>query len=196
MKKLIAISILLFWPLNLLLSGHLKDLHGENFTNTVFRQDYQAEQRILEKINLYPSVFFARVFQNKAKIYLNKAGENLLALTDLNNYFFGFHPRQIVGNSNLKKFPFVSIIFFFVGLFYISQLKNKKYIPLLLIPSLIYLSILENFDRIDFLLWLPLSIIILGGLEIMQKSKYWRYLVIAYWIFSVPQFLRIFLGYQ
>lgn len=196
MKRLIACVILLFWPLNLLLNGQLNKFHGENFTNTVFRQDYQAEQRILEKINLYPTVFFARVFQNKAKIYLDKAGNNLLALTDLNNYFFGFHPRQIVGNQNIKKFPFVSIIFFLVGLFYFSNLKHKRFIMLLLIPSLIYLSFLESFDRIDFLLWLPLTLIILGGLEIVQNSKYWKYTVVIFWVFTIPQIIRIFMGYQ
>lgn len=196
MKKFIALVILIFWPLNLLLNGKLQEFPLGNLTKTVFQQDYQAEQRILEKINLYPTVFFARVYQNKARIYLDKASNNFLALTDLNNYFFGFHPRQIIGNQNLKKFPFVSIIFFLAGLYFFNRLKYKKLILQITIPSLIYLMLLDNFDRIDVLLWLPISLVILGGLDIVSLSKYWKYTASAFWIFTVPQLLRIFLGYQ
>ncbi|TSC88967.1 MAG: Uncharacterized protein G01um10145_676 [Microgenomates group bacterium Gr01-1014_5] len=196
MKKLIAFVILAFWPLNLFLNSGKQSFPLENFTKTIFQQDYQAEQRILEKINLYPTVFLARVYQNKARIYLDKASYNLLALTDLNNYFFGFHPRQIIGNQNLKKFPFVSIIFFLAGLYFFNRLKHKKLILQIAIPSLVYLTLLENFDRIDILLWLPMSLIILGGLDIVSRSKYWKYTASAFWIFTVPQLLRIFLGYQ
>lgn len=195
MKKLTAFVILIFWPLNLVLNGNLKDLPLENITRTIFHQNYQAEQRILEKINLYPTVFLARVYQNKARIYLNKASDNFLALNDLNNYFFGFHPRQVIGNQNLKKFPFVSIVFFLAGLFFFNRLK-KKLVLALFLPSIVYLSVLENFDRIDILLWLPLSLIIIGGLEIMSGSKYWKYVAVVFWIFTLPQLVRIFLGYQ
>lgn len=196
MRKLITIVILLFWPLNLFLNGKVQDFELESLTHTIFRQDYQAEQRILEKINLYPTVFFARLYQNKARIYLDKASNNLLALTDLNNYFFGFHPRQIVGNQNLKKFPFVSIIFFLTGLYFFNRLKHKRLILYLVLPSLAYLVLLENFDRIDVILWLPLSLIILGGLEIVSGNKYWKYTKIIFWVFTVPQLVRIFIGYQ
>lgn len=195
-KKLITFVILIFWPLNLALNGNLKDFPFEDLTRTVFHQDYQAEQRILDKINLYPSVLFARVYQNKARIYLDKISNNLFALTDLNNYFFGFHPRQIIGNQNLKKFPFVSIIFFLAGIYAFNKLKRKKFILQLSVFSLIYLVLLDNFDRIDILLWLPLSLIILGGLEIVSVSKYWKYTVTAFWIFTIPQVIRILLGYQ
>ena len=180
MKKLIAFTILIFWPLNLFFNGGKQSFPLENFTKTIFQQDYQAEQRILEKINLYPTVFLARVYQNKARIYLDKASSNLLALTDLNNYFFGFHPRQIIGNQNLKKFPFVSIIFFLTGLYFFNRLKHKKLILQIAIPSLVYLSLLENFDRIDILLWLPISLVILGGLDIVSLGKYWKYTASAF----------------
>lgn len=196
MKRLIAFVILIFWPLNLVLNGNLKNFLLENFTKTIFHQDYQAEQRILEKINLYPTVFFARVYQNKARIYLDKASDNLLALTDLNNYFFGFHPRQIAGNLNLKKFPFVSIIFFLTGLYFFNRLKQKKLIPYLALSPLVYLVLLEKFDRIDILLWPSLSLVILGGLEIVSKSKYWKYVTIVFWVFTLPQLVRILIGYQ
>lgn len=196
MKKLIAFVILIFWPLNLVLNGNIKDFQFENLTSTIFHQDYQAEQRILEKINLYPTVFFARVFQNKARIYLDKASNNILALTDLNNYFFGFHPSQIVGNQNLKKFPFVSIIFFLTGLYSFNRLKHKKLILRLALPAFAYLIVLENFDRLDILLWLPISLVILGGLEITAGSKYWKYIKSAFLVFTIPQVIRIFLGYQ
>lgn len=197
MKRLIAFVILLFWPLNLFLNGSKQDFSWQALTKTVFAQDYQAEQRILDKINLYPTVFLARVFQNKARIYLDKISDNFFALTDPSNYFFGFHPRQIVGKSNLKKFPFMSIVFFLAGVFFFNKLKQKKLILVWIVLALLYLSLLQNFDRVDFLLWLPLSLIILPGLEIVSRQvKYWRYIVVVFWVFTLPQIIRIFLGYQ
>ena len=195
MKKIIVFTILLFWPLNLLLNSK-DNFQFNTLTKTVFVNDYQAEQRILDKINLYPTVFFARVYQNKGRIYLDKITDNFFALTDPSNYFFGFHPREIIGNQNLKKFPFVSIIFFLTGLFYFKSLKHKKFILIFSSVSLFYLSILENFDRVDFLLWLPITLITLHGLNLNYKNKYWDYLALIFWIFTIPQIARIFLGYQ
>ena len=195
MKKIIVFTILLFWPLNLLLNSK-DNFQFNTLTKTVFVNDYQAEQRILDKINLYPTVFFARVYQNKGRIYLDKITDNFFALADPSNYFFGFHPREIIGNQNLKKFPLVSIIFFLTGLYYFKSLKHKKFILIYSSISLFYLSILENFDRGDFLLWLPITLIILHGLNINYKNKYWDYIALIFWIFTIPQIARIFLGYQ
>lgn len=196
MKKLIVFVILAFWPLNLLLTSGKQDFSFKALTETIFLKDYQAEQRILEEINLYPSVFLARVYQNKARIYQEKWSNNLFALIDLNNYFFGFHPQEIIGNQNLKKFPFVSIIFFITGLSYFNLLRHKKVILLLFLPSLIYLSLLANFDRIDFILWLPMSLLILGGIDILSKKNYWKFIVIIFWVFTLPQITRVLSGYQ
>lgn len=197
MKKFIVATIVLFWPLNIILNNKGQEFKLNTLTKTIFVKDYQAEQRVLDKINLYPSVFYARVYQNKGRIYLEKINDNFFALTDPNNYFFGFHPREIIGNQNLKKFPFISVIFFFTGLFFFKDLRHKKNIFVLGGVSLIYLSLLENFDRVDLLLWLPISLVTIHGVEIFSKNKkYWKPGALVFWVFTIPQIIRIFLGYQ
>ena len=165
---------------------------------TIFNHDYEAEQIVLDKINLYPSVFYARVFQNKPRIYLNKLSDNLFALTDPNNYFFGFHPRQIViDNQNLKKFPFVSLLFFSFGVYFLKHFSRWRFIVLCLAASLISLSVLKAFDRVDIILWLSISLIIVHGINMISQKK--RFRVVIYFLFllfTIPQLIRILLGYS
>ncbi len=164
------------------------------FGQTIFVSDYEAKQKVLQEQKLYPSIFLARLFQNKARIPIDKLTNNFFALTDPNNYFFGFAPRQItIDNQNLKKFPFLSLPLFLVGAYYLAKEKNKKFILSILIASIINLTILTNFDRNDFILWVPISIIILNGLKLLksrfkQKSKWYYFLLI---IFAIPEILRI-----
>ena len=130
----------------------------------------------------------ARSFQNKARIPLDKITYNFFALIDPNNYFFGFQPRQIiVNNQNIDKFPFVSLIFFIFGLYTINKNQNKKFVLITLFASLISLIVLNSFDRNDFILWLPLSLVILHGVNKLQN----KYLYLIFLIFTVPQLIRI-----
>lgn len=160
---------------------------------TIFNPDYEAEQQVLEKINLYPTVLMARVFQNKARIYLDKISSNLFALTDPNNYFFGFHPREIVvENQNLKKFPFVSIIFFLLGLYFVNKYKYRSFILVLLLASLLSLSILKNFDRTDFIIWIPLGLLVAHGIEVIEGKPLQKLLFAVFVVVTFVQFLRLF----
>ena len=179
---LIIISILI-------LILFLKPFYGQ----TIFRSDYEAQQQNLQKSNLYNSIFLARLFQNKAHIPLDKFTNNFFALTDPNNYFFGFAPRQIiVDNQNLKKFPVLSLPFLLIGLYFFTKQKHWKLVLAILVASIINLSILTNFDRNDFILWIPLSLIILHGLNIFDKRfKYAKYYEIIFLIFSSIEILRI-----
>lgn len=160
---------------------------------TIFTQDYEAEQRVLEKINLYPTVLLARVFQNKARIYLDKISFNFFALTDPNNYFFGFHPREIVlENQNLKKFPSAGIIFLLLGLYNLGRYRYKDFIVPLIFCSLISLVILKIFDRADFILWIPLGLLVVHGTD-MMKNKFLRMPLFGIFIvLTLVQLLRLF----
>ena len=165
---------------------------------TIFVTDYQARQEVLRNISLYPSPFFARVFQNKARIYLDKFTDNLFAITDPNNYFFAFHPREItITNQNLDKYPFLSIIFFLAGLYFIKENPNKKFIISSSISAIISLSLLTNFDRQDFILWLPVSLVIIWGIEhlLKKKGKYIYLLLFAFILFSLVGYLRNYLTF-
>lgn len=144
-----------------------KDFFGQ----TIFKYDYERRQEIIRKTYLYPSVVLARIYQNKVKIYINKFSSNFFALTDPNNYFFGFHPREIpIENQNLTKFPFLTLPFMLVGLYFLPLHKNKKFIIIFLSSSIISLSLLSSFDRHDLILWLPLSLIFIHGVDIVDKK--------------------------
>lgn len=163
---------------------------------TIFTYDYQAHQAVIGKSYLYPSVFTARLFQNKARIYGDRLANNFLALTDPNNYFFGFHPREIVlDNQNLKKYPFLGIVFMLFGIYYLHKNPDKGFILSVLLGSILSLSILKLFDRNDFVLWFPLSLLYTHGVNIfLERQALWKTAFsIVFITFSIPQLLRIFL---
>src|SRR6266404_5512930 len=66
----------------------LKPFYGQ----TILITNNDAREELIQKGNLYNSILLARIFQNKARIPLNKISDNFFALTDPNNYFFGFAP--------------------------------------------------------------------------------------------------------
>ncbi len=166
------------------------------FGQTIFTFDYSAQQQIIQKSNLYNSVLLARTFQNKPRVIIDKFTNNFIALTDPNNYFFGFHPRQImVDNQNLNKFPFLSLVFMLFGLYKIKKLPDKKMALALLTSTILNLSILKNFDRNDFILWIPIALIILYGISIFEEKQKNNSKVsyILFLIFTIPQIIRVFI---
>ena len=168
----------------------VKPFYGQ----TIFITNNDAKEVLIQKGNLYNSVFLARLFQNKARIPIDKASNNFFALTDPNNYFFGFAPGQIkVDNQNLLKFPFLSLSFILIGLYSINKLKNKKLILSFLLAGIINLTILTNFDRNDFILWIPLSLIIIYGLNVFNdRFKYAKYYELIFVAFGFIEILKIF----
>jgi len=128
------------------------------YNQSIFTFDYQAQQLVERETKLYSSVFMSRLFHNKARIKTDKFVSNAIALTDPNNYFFGFHPRQIVReNLNIKKFPIA--IMPFVLWFVIKKktfIKQEVDILIFTITALFTLGTLANFDRSDIVLFGPL----------------------------------------
>lgn len=157
---------------------------------TIFTPDYEARQEVIRNTQLYPSIFLARLFHNKARIYLNKFDDNFFALIDPNNYFFGFHPREIqVANQNLDKFPFLGIPFFLYGLFRLSKKKNWELTAILFVSGLLALSVLSSFDRNDFILWVPLGLILVHGVNEFNFS--FRKRALYYLVFSLAAIIQI-----
>lgn len=162
---------------------------------TVFIPDYEARQLVIRQTQLYPNVFLARLMHNKLRIILDKASDNFFALTDPNNYFFAFHPReQIVGNQNLNKFPFLALMPFIPGVFNLSKSRNYKFILLTATASAINLLVLNLFDRNDFILWLPLALIVTHGITSFQKlyPKAFRVFSYVFLVFSLIELVRIY----
>jgi hypothetical protein len=162
---------------------------------TVFYPDHNAYQKVIQETRLYDSILEARVFHNKARVYLDRIDRNFFALIDINNYFTGFHPREItVDNQNLKKFPTFSIFFMIFTLLNLKKLKSTKIIFTLLVASLINISLLSVFDRTDFILYLPFSLLIINGVNLIasKHSLKTNLLFIFFILISSVEYLKIF----
>lgn len=163
---------------------------------TIFQPDYEAQQGIIGRLYLYPNVATARLFQNKPRIYINKFNSNFFALVDPNNYFFNFHPREIlIDNQNLNKYPFMGIVFAVVGFYYLLKHPQWRFISIILASLLLSLSILKIFDRNDFLLWVPLSLVIIHGINSfkLRSERNTKIFLVVFLIFTVPELVRILL---
>lgn len=170
---------------------------GFNFNSfkgeTIFNKDYEAQQLIIRNIHLYQTPLLARIYQNKARTFIDKFDDNFFALTDPNNYFFAFHPREIpVKNQNLAKFPFLAIFLFLFGLFKCIKEKSNRYLFVIISSLLLSLSILTNFDRQDFILWFPLALIITEGVKYIINNfpKIYKYAFIIFILISIWELVR------
>jgi hypothetical protein len=79
-----------------------------------------------------------------------------------------------------------------VGIFFIKNHPDKKFIFISSIGIFISLIILKNFDRNDFILWVPFSLIIVYGIGYLAKNHRKIFLLISILliIYSVPEILR------
>ncbi len=175
-------------------------ISGKGFKqNSIFKDDYEERQKIIQNIHLYPDTLTARIYQNKLRIYINKFSENFFGLIDPGNYFFSFHPRgDILINKNLVKFPFITIIPILIGFLEFKKIKNYKFIIVLLSAGILSLSFIEIFDRTDFILWPVLMIILVHGIESIKSSKnktlsnlFFTFFIAIYLI----EFIRLFYIY-
>lgn len=136
------------------------------FTYSIFTSDPLKFDTLIKKINLIPNRNLARVFENKATVPFEKYMANFFLETDLNNYFFSLHPREIIGtNQGLQKFPFLTIVPFLLGLFLLPYHKDRNWIVTVLALSILSLCFINNPDKFDFILYLPLSLISFIGLK-------------------------------
>jgi len=165
---------------------------------TIFVPDYEAQQKVIRKTQLYPSVITARLFQNKARIVMDKFTDNFFALSDPNNYFFGFAPRQIVGNQNLFKYSVLSMFFFLYGLFHLKKHKEYRLIINFFIAGTLSLSFLSIYDRHDLILWLPVSMVFVHGVNMVSKKykKRASYVFIIFVLFSFIELVRILVHFN
>ena len=151
---------------------------------SIFHLEYESVQAIIRKTNLYPTVFLARAFQNKTQIPITKYEHNLTALLDPNNYFFGYHPREIFGGDNAVKFPFVALPFFLFGFYVLPKTKNGRLLIILLTSSILLLSLVNNYAVYEFLLYFPLAYVFLLGLR--NVPKWFKKFELPYLLIGLP----------
>lgn len=178
----------------LILALVIFSVNFKNYTDkSIFYYSENDRQEIFRRGNVYPTIWMSRLFQNKPGIYWDRFKFNFFAITDPNNYFFHFHPREItVTNQNLDKFPFLSMVFFLTG-FYLA-VKNKNVLIFFVFLALIFdLSFLKNFDQNDASLFVPFVIILIYGLEeFVSKQTLWKKIfMVIFLIFTITEFLHV-----
>jgi hypothetical protein len=60
--------------------------------------------------------------------------------------------------------------------------------------SILLLSTLSRFEGFDFIMWFPISFIIIHGVNILSEknSKLFSYFSILFIVFAIPEIVRIF----
>lgn len=197
MKKLLfwvsAVLIFVFWPVSFFLANNNAWPQFFVGTQSIFTPDPLAADIQSTKISLIPNRNLARIYENKTTIPLDKFKSNIFVSLDLNNYFFSLHPQEISGGLNLTKYPYLAIIPFLVGLYFISENKQRKWIICYFIIVVLSLAFINRQDRFDILLYFPISMICLHGLKkIYNTSSAIFYFFSSVFIpISLIEFLRI-----
>ncbi len=166
------------------------------FAYSIFTPDPLANDTLVKKITLIPNRQLARIFENKTTIPVDKLKTNIFQSLDFNNYFFGFHPQEIGGNQNLTKFSFLTIVPFLFGLFCIIENIHKKWLLAILFSAILSIGLINNQDRFDSLLFIPISLICFFGLKKItyQNNQYLSWIFPTIFIpISLLEIVRILL---
>jgi len=173
----ISISVLLF------ISDYLKKfkylifllpliyiIFSFNYKNTVFNLSPEEIYFINQRRAYFPNLSVGKIYENKLFRFSFNYQKNIFEGLDINYYFFGTHPRERVGITEIRKFPFVYLPFFIVGLF--SLLKKQKFIYLLYFLSSIFLaSFFRPIDIYSFLFFPFMAICIFNGFLYLDRKE-------------------------
>lgn len=149
------------------------------YAHSIFTPDPLAWDTLNKKISLIPNRNLARIYENKTTISQEKFKANTFLSLDLNNYFFSLHPREEGNNQNLNKYPYLAIIPFLLGLFFILENVHKKWLITVFTAAVLSLGFINNQDRYDLLIFLPVSLLCFYGLRKLANA-----FGIFFWIFS------------
>lgn len=183
-KKYFLVSLLLFFFFS-----------SSFYTQSIFLYSRSFEESVHTNISAYSSPLFGRLFHNKLKTNTSLFSVRFFALTDPNNYFFGFHPREIKReNQNLQKFPFLGIFFLLYGIYFFPRHLHKNFFFSLFFACLFSLCFLTDFDRFDFLLYPLISIVYIYGITtFFKRYPHSFFLFRIFLVFSLIEFYRLFL---
>lgn len=154
------------------------------YAYSIFTPDPLAFDTLNKKISLIPNRNLARIYENKTTIFQDKLKSNIFISLDPNNYFFSYHPQEIGGNQNLSKFPYPALILFLIGLYFLPENKHKNWLFSFFITAVISIAFINNQDRFDTLLYLPVSLISFYGLRKIAESSKINFLFFS--IFFIP----------
>lgn len=133
---------------------------------TIFYPPAGEEKRLFEEKKGLDTSPVKRFYYNKATIYFNRYTANFFGLLDINSYFFGGHPREDVSGRVFRlKIFWLLVLPFFLGLW--RMRLGRKWLVVLAV-----LAILKNPDGWDFIMTVPIGLIIDNGFTNLEK--WWR----------------------
>jgi len=164
------------------------------YAYSIFTPDPLATDTIIKKISLIPNRNLARLYENKTTVFQEKFRSNAFESLDLNNYFFSFHPREIGGNQNLTKFSYLTLFPFLFGLFYVFKNSHRRWIFSIFISSAISLAFINNQDRFDFILYLPIMLLAYSGIKKLfsLNSSFYLFISAIFIPLSFVELIRLF----
>ncbi|EKD53322.1 MAG: hypothetical protein ACD_61C00071G0010 [uncultured bacterium] len=163
------------------------------YAYSIFTPDPLAKDTLIKKISLIPNRNLARIFENKTTVFQNKYKANLFVSLDPNNYFFALHPRESGDNQNLIKYSYLAIIPFLLGLFYLKDSRDKAWLVSVFLAMVLSISFINNQDRFDILLCVPVSIMSIFGLKKLKtlSAKYFLIFSVVFVLISFIELARI-----
>lgn len=149
------------------------------YAYSIFTPDPLARDTLIKKISLIPTRNLARIYENKTTVSQEKYKTNVFLSLDLNNYFFSLHPRETGDGQNLNKYPYLAMIPFLLGFFFILENVHKRWLITAFMAAILSLGFINNQDRYDLLIFLPVSLLCFYGLRKLANAS-----AIFFWIFS------------
>jgi hypothetical protein len=157
--------------------------------------DAEEEKKLLtQKLGLDASPIKRIFYNSKTTIRLDRYTRNVLAMTDLNNYFFSGHPQSSVTDTNTRmKFPYPAIFGLLAGIY--LSVKEKKYLKMWLVGVglILLVSLFRNIDGWDTLIYPILGIITAEGYKKISCYKFGWLLMLLIVIISLTEIWRLFL---
>lgn len=163
------------------------------YNHSIFTPDPLAKDTLIKKISLVPDRNLARVFANKTTVHQDKFKANLFVFLDPNYYFFASHPRELGDSQNLTKYHYLGIIPFLLGLFFLPALPHRKWIITAFVASVLTLSLVNNPDRFDLILTIPISLTCFYGLKYFStySPRYFNIFSVIFIAYSIMELFSL-----
>lgn len=175
------------WLMSLLVDKPAVNLETIFYTN-------DAEQiTLMEKLGLDNSQI-KPIYYNKFTLIKDRYVRNVLVLLDTNNYFFQMHPREDVPNTDYRaKYFYLAIVLLIAAM--VETARNGKHwkVWLILLVGILIISIFRKLDGIDFVLYFPLSFLMISGLKTINKLRWAVGINLVLMMVGIVELLRIIL---
>ena len=181
-------GIIISWPLSLI----NKPAHFNKAT--IFYPITEEEKWDFEKKLALDTSGFKKFYYNKTTVIKDRYLKNFLVMMDLNNYFFGMHPREDVPGVDYRiKYPFVTVIFLILAIK--ATINSKKNIKVwgILLGEIILLSFMKQIDGWDIILFFPLTYLLIIGSKELNKNKFSGIVNVVIVLLMAVEIGRIFL---